>query len=911
MRLPRHIHVRTTLAAVLFSAATLLASAPPAAQAVVSDYGIESVGASLSTTQAGKHPDFTTTINLKTDPTAPPDEFGNQPTYANTKDIAVELPPGLVGNPNAVAQCTLLQFATTFGGGAGCPQDSQVGITRFRVFGDPITLTEPIFNLEPPSGDPNKVARLGFYALSLPILINVRVRSESDYGLTAELNAVPSGAKLLTATTTLWGVPADPSHDTQRLTSLEGWPESLSESPPRKSGLAPAPFMTNPTSCQGPLHVGFAADSYALPEDASTASAVLPEITGCGLVAFDPSLAVTPTSQKAAAPTGLDATLHIPQDETVNGLATSQLRDAVVTLPEGMTIASGAADGLQGCSAEQVGIGVPDQAANCPDASKIGSAEFDVPALSRTLHGAVYQRTPEPGNLFRIWLVADELGVHVKIGGEVRPDPVTGQITSIFAETPQVPLEEFRLHFKGGPRAVLANPSICGTYFTHSKLTPWSGSTPVIGESPMTIDQSCDTGAFAPKISGGSTNPVAGSFSSVVLDLTREDGEQNVARLDVTTPPGLLGKLAGIPLCPAAQAEIGACGASSQVGTTAVAAGPGPSPLWIPQPGKDPTAVFLSGPYEGAPYSFVVKTPAQAGPFDLGNVVVRAGIFVDPDTARVTVKSDPLPQILEGVPVFYRTIHVDLDRPDFTLNPTSCDPMSLRGTITSSQGAVADASDRFQVGGCANLGFKPHLATRLFGPTRRGAHPSLRATLITHPGEANIGRAAVTLPPAEFLDQGHIRTVCTRVQFAASECPEASIYGHARAVTPLLDQPLEGPIYLRSSSHELPDLVAALSGQVKFNLVGRIDSVKRGGIRTTFESVPDAPVSKFVLSMQGGAKGLLVNSTNICTRGGRLLARFDGQNGKIYDSKSPLKNSCGTAGRRAGHSRQRVKHASP
>jgi hypothetical protein len=904
MRIPVRSCVAVKLSSALLSAGTLFCWAllVVPAEAAPSDYGFASVSASLSTTQAGGHPDFTTVVNLKTDPTGEPDLAGNRPPYGKTKDLTVALPPGLIGNPNSVAQCTPLQFGTAFKKG-GCPQDSQVGVTVLRLYSLNRTLTEPIFNMEPPSGDPNTVARLAFYGYVYPIFINVKVRSESDYGLTAELKAVPSAVGLISATTTLWAVPADHSHDTQRLTAAEA--VNVSESPPRPSGLAPMPFLSNPTSCGGPLGIDFATDSYALPNQVSTMSAPLPAITGCGLVHFEPSLSVTPTSRKAAAPTGLDATLNIPQDETLKGLATSQLRDAVVTLPEGMAIASGAADGLQGCSAEQVGLGVPDQAANCPDASKIGTAEFDVPALSRTLHGAVYQRTPEPGNLFRIWLVADELGVHVKIGGEVHPDPVTGQITSIFAETPQVPLEEFRLHFKGGPRAVLANPASCGTYSTHSELTPWSSSNPVTGDSPMTIDQSCDTGAFSPKISGGSTNPVAGSFASVVVDLTREDGEQNVARLDVTTPPGLLGKLAGIPLCPPAQAEIGACGASSQVGATAVAAGPGPSPLWIPQPGKDPTAVFLSGPYEGAPYSFVVKTPAQAGPFDLGNVVVRAGIFVDPDTAQVTVKSDPLPQILEGVPVFYRTVHVDLDRPDFTLNPTSCDPMSLRGTITSSQGAVAGASDRFQVGGCANLGFKPHLSTRLFGPTRRGAHPSLRAILRTHPGEANIGRAAVTLPPAEFLDQGHIRTVCTRVQFAASECPEASIYGHAKAVTPLLDQPLEGPVFLRSSSHELPDLVAALSGQVRFNLVGRIDSVKRGGIRTTFESVPDAPVSEFVLSMQGGTKGLLVNSTNICTRGGRLLARFDGQNGKIYDSKPPLKNSCGAPGRRASHGRLR------
>jgi len=893
VRFPRRNRIAIKLSGVLLSAEALLCWALFAvpAEAAPSDYGFASVSASLSTTQAGAHPNFTTVVTLKTDPNGEPDLAGNQPPHGKTKDLKVTLPPGLIGNPNSVAQCTTLQFETAFEKG-GCPQDSQVGVTVLRLYSLNRTLTEPIFNMEPPSGDPNTVARLAFYGYVYPIFINVRVRSESDYGLTAELKAVPSAVGLISATTTLWAVPADPSHDTQRLTSAEA--VNVSASPPRASGLAPKPFLSDPTSCGGPLSIDFATNSYALPDQVSTASAALPAITGCGLVNFDPSLSVTPTSREAAAPTGLDATLNIPQDETVKGLATSQLRNAVVTLPEGMTIASGAADGLQGCSAEQVGLGAPDKAAECPDASKIGTAEFDVPALSQTLQGAVYQRTPEPGNLFRIWLVADELGVHVKIGGEVHPDPVTGQITSIFTETPQVPLEEFRLHFKGGSRAVLANPPHCATYFTHSEFTPWSGTPPVSGDSPMTIDQGCDTGGFSPKIFGGTTNPVAGSFSPVVLNLTREDGEQNVSGLDVTTPPGLLGKLAGVPLCPVAQAETGTCDAASQIGVTAVAAGPGPSPLWIPQPDKDPTAVYLSGPYKGAPYSLVVKTPAQAGPFDLGTVVVRAGIFVDPNTAQITVKSDTLPQILEGVPVFYRTIHVDIDKANFTLNPTSCDPMSIDSVVRSDKGAVSNVSDRFQVGGCASLGFKPSLETRLFGSTHRGTHPRLRAILKAHPGEANIGRAVVSLPHSEFLEQSHIRTVCTRVQFAADECPEASIYGHARAITPLLDQPLEGPVYLRSSSHKLPDLVVALSGQVKFNLVGRIDSAHDGGIRTTFESVPDAPVSKFVLNMQGGKKGLLVNSENLCSPKAktRTIVRLTAQNGKIHDFNPLVRDSC-------------------
>jgi len=872
--------------------AAMLAN-PAAAPAAYSDYGLAAVGAALSTTQAGSHPDFTTSFELKTDPVSPADSNGLHKPYARTRDITVSLPPGLIGNPNAVGQCTTLQLTTAFEEG-GCPLDSQVGIAVIHLYGIH-TLVEPVYNMEAPGGD--SVARLGLLATTLPNYIDVQVRSEGDYGLTATLEGVPANEKLVSATTTLWAVPAASAHDTERLTPREAFLEVKSESPPREFGLAPAPFMTNPTSCGEPLQVGFATDSYQLPGQFSEASAALSPITGCGLIAFDPSLSVTPTNSEAAAPTGLDAQLDVPQDETVGGRATSELRYATVTLPEGMTIAPGAADGLEACSSEQVGLETRLPAA-CPDASKIGNAEFDVPQLSRVLHGDVYQRTPRKGDLFGIWLVTDELGVHVKIPGDIHADPSTGQLTTVFNGTaqaggnPQVPLRRLKLHFKGGPRGVLSTPSSCGVHQTNYEFTPWSGGSPVSGSAPMTIDRGCDTGGFAPKLSAGAINPVAGSFSPLVTSLSREAGEGNVSGLDVTLPAGLLAKLSGVPLCEGIAAESGDCPPGSKIGTTTVAVGPGPSPLWVPQPGKDPTAVYLSGPYRGAPYSLVVKVPAQAGPFDLGTVVVRAAIYVDPETTQVTVRSDPLPQILEGVPIGYRTIHVDVDKPEFALNPTNCETTAVTSSITSDKGAVASPSSRFQITGCGDLGFKPRLGFKLQGKTNRGAHPALRATLKMPQHGANIRRAVVALPRSEFLDQGHIRTVCTRVQFAAEECPAGGVYGHARAFTPLLDQPLEGPVYLRSSSHRLPDLVADLRGQIHVVLDGRIDSVN-GGIRTTFAQVPDAPVSRFVLTMQGGSKGLLVNSEGLCRHANFASAQFTGQNGKIHDFRPVLRAGCG------------------
>jgi hypothetical protein len=881
----------------LFPAAVLCAAMlvlPTTASAAYSDYGLAAVGASLSTTQAGAHPDFTTSFELKTDPASPADSNGLHEPYARTRNISVSLPPGLIGNPNAVGRCTTLQLATAFDAdGGGCPLDSQVGVAVINLY-NVHTLTEPVYNMEAPAGD--TVARLGFMATTLPNYINVQVRSEGDYGLTASLEGVPANEKLVSATTTLWAVPASHSHDTERLTPREAFLEIKSESPPREFGLAPAPFMTNPTSCGGPTQVSFATDSYQIPGQLSEASAPLPEITGCGLVAFDPSLSVTPTSSEAAAPTGLDAQLDVPQDETVGGRATSELRYATVTLPEGMTIAPGAADGLEACSTEQVRLETRLPAA-CPDASKIGSAEFDVPQLSRTLHGDVYQRTPRQGDLFGIWLVTDELGVHVKIPGDIHADPNTGQLTTVFNGTaeaggnPQVPLRQLKLHFKGGPRGVLSTPSSCGTYQTRYEFTPWSGGSPASGGTPMTIDRGCGAGGFSPRLSAGTIDAIAGAFSSVITGLTRESGEENVSGLDVILPTGLLAKLAGVPLCEGVSAESGDCPPGSKIGATAVAVGPGPSPLWIPQPGKDPTGVYISGPYKGAPYGLVVKTPAQAGPFDLGTVVTRAAIEIDPETTRVTVKSDPLPQILEGVPVRYRSIQVAVDRPGFALNPTSCAAKEVAAEAFSEKGATARPSSRFQVGGCSDLGFGPRLAFRLKGKTNRGGHPRLRAVLNMPKGGANVERATVALPHSEFLDQAHIKTICTRVQFAASACPEGAVYGRARAITPLLDEPLEGPVYLRSSSNELPDLVADLRGQIHVVLAGRIDSVD-GGIRTTFARVPDAPVSKFVLTMKGGKKGLLVNSTNLCAQANSAVARFRAQNGSARNLRPVLRNDC-------------------
>jgi len=878
---------RSVLWIALVLVGVLALAVGPANAADVGDFGIEKLSVEESTTEAGLHPDVTIefVLNHEEGPLFP----GQQVSSGRAEDVSIELPPGLVADPTNFPQCSTGQFKS-FG---NCPVASQVGMVKVLLSerGETETVVEPLYNLEPPHED--MVARLGFYAALFPTFIDVSIRND-DYGVTATVHDASGQSPIISATTTLWGSPADPSHDALRLTPFEALfcqTACLAPEGRRSSGLTPVPFMTNPTACVGPRKVVARATSYALTGVPFTAEAPFPATTGCEKLSFDSSLQVEPTSRQAGAPTGLNAVLRIPQTNSVNLPAPSAMRAAKVVLPEGMTINASGADGLEACSDGQVGLG-REVVADCPEASKLGTAVITSPALLEPLRGAIYQRTPAPGNLFRLWLVTDDLGLHLKLPGELHANPATGQLTAEFNETPQLPLEEIQLAFKSGERAPLKNPDACGAYDTKYELAPWSGTPPVTGSSRMTIDLGCDTGGFNPGVSAGVADPVAGAFTSLIVDVTRRDGDDNLGSFDVDLPPGLLAKLKGVPPCSDADAATGACPAGSQIGSLGVATGAGSEPLWLPQSGKEPTGIYLAGPYKGAPNSVVAKVPAQAGPFDLGTVVVRAAIAVDPDTAQVSVKTDPLPQILEGVPVLYRTVHADVNHDNFTIAPTNCKAMTVNSTVASVHGTVAHPSDRFQVGECAALRFKPRLALKLKGGTQRGDYPALTATLETHKNEANIRKISVALPHSEFLAQEHIKTICTRVQFAADECPKGSIYGYAKAVTPLLAEPLSGPVYLRSSSHKLPDLVAALHGQFDVNLSGRIDSVN-GGLRTTFTSVPDAPVTKFVLKMKGGKKSLLVNSDDLCESAHRATVKMDGQNGKIHDSKPLLRTRCG------------------
>lgn len=881
--------LRTAAATAAAALALLVALASPAAAEEFDKFAVESVFASLSDTQAGKHADMTIGVTLTRN--------GNQP-YANARDIEIKLPPGALGNPQGIPRCTAEQLGDSPKSSA-CPFESQVGMTLVRTV-QPVAgvFNEPVYNMVPPKGT-DIVARLGFIAVGWPAFVNLRV-DPVDYSIVATAEGIPSASGLSEATTTIWGVPSDPVHDEDRITPQEALD---GEAPAQPRSVTPGgPFLSNPTDCSTPRQVRVTARSYQLPDQPSTMTAPFPQITGCGKLSFAPTFTTAPTNPEAAAPTGLDSELTIPQDESPQGISTSTLKSARVTLPQGFAINPAAADGLQGCSDVQVGYG-ENAPADCPEAAKIGTIEAEVPALERTLRGAVYQRTPEPGRLFGLWVVADEMGVHLKLPARIEPNPLSGQVTAVFdgidslGGLPQVPVAGLELNVFGGPRAPLSTPG-CGTYLTEFSFTPWSGRPAAAGTTPMQITAGCGKGGFSPRIAAGSLIPFAGKHTPFSFTLTRSDGESNPRTIALHLPQGLLAKLAGVPLCGEAAAATGACPAASRLGSLAAASGVGGAPLWIPQPGRAPTAAYLAGPYKGAPYSIVSVVPAQAGPFDLGLVVNRSAIQVDPDTALATVVTDPLPQLLEGVPVSYRTINVLVDRPGFTLNPTSCLPKQITATVTAADGKVAEAADGFQATGCSRLPYAPKLGLDFRGQMKRSGNPSVEATLTQRPGQANTAAATVILPASQFIDNSHINNPCTRVQFAAEACPAKSILGTVVAKTPLLDEPLRGSVYFRSNGgdRELPDLVADLRGQLRIVLVGFIDSVRKKGVsrvRTRFLGLPDAPVTSFQMKLFGGDRGLIENSRNLCVTRPRVEIRLRGQNGASSATKPRLGLPCG------------------
>ena len=831
-------------------------------------------------TVAGGHP--YQTLNKWTFPVYPKDQM---------KDASIIVPPGFFANPAAAPRCPMSQVMIDPSGGA-CPAGSQVGIAGLGSSG---SYTEafkvPIFNVAPDRGYPALFVAdvmgtvISLYTFPLP-------RTEK-YGLViGSTNA--TRVLLRSFSATFWGVPSLHGSGVSGVPFLSnpvdcsdgepGWKLVTDswEHPGLTSPVTGFPDLTDPTWM--------------------TAADPTPPVTHCDDPAlasqFHPGIDVEPagggTQTQADQPAGIDVGLDFPQTNDPTDLSTTfdsslpqapEAKDITVKLPAGVSISPAAADGLGVCS-DLPGDPAGDQVhydttkpVTCPHASIIGTATSTTPLLARRdpvddevvgpepIHGDVFLIKPHPGDLspggdqdgtFRllIQLESARYGINVKLPGTAVADRATGQLTATFLANPQLPVSTLDIDLRSGPRAPLATPPICGDFATTSRVVPWS--TPGTPDATPSASFAVDSGPngtacadspagrpFSPSLDAGTGSAGGGQPSPLVINVERRDGEQELSTIDVTMPKGFAVAPKGIPYCSdaaiaaavgrtgAAERSDPSCPAATRIGTVTAAAGAGAGPFQVSG------NTYLAGPYKGAPLSLAFITPALAGPFDLGTIVVRAALDVDPETAQVRIKADSLPTILDGVPLRLRSIVVAIDRPGFSINPTSCDVMSIAATIRSANRATSASSDGFQAAGCDALGFAPTLSLKLKGSTKRRGHPALSATVTYPPGAyANIAAASVSLPKAEFLDNSHIGTVCTRVQFAAHACPPASIYGFAKATTPLLDGPVSGPVYLRSSSNKLPDLVADLNGQIEVALVGRIDTNKAAASATPSKRSP-------------------------------------------------------------------------
>ena len=922
-------------------------------------------------TAAGSHPfQVTTTIVANAGPQSGPTRLNStvaQP--ALPRNLRFTLPAGLIGNATAVETCDMATFLDNEKLVNHCPAEAAIGATSVTVI-EPLNLhltriAVPVFNLPPGRGEP---ARFGFLVAGDPVVIDTAVDPENSYRISAEVRNITQLPQFLAATTTLWGAPGAKSHDATRgwkcvyhREGVNGIPGSCPDVP-APTERKDTPFLRLPVSCAAPQPFEAAFEPWNAPIGSLIARAFFqsPPPGACNQLPFDPSLSNALTSKLASNPSGLDLGIQMPNSGLENpaegAVSETQFKRAEVILPEGLTINPSAAEGLAVCSeaayeAERYGSRPGE---GCPEASKIGSVQIKTPLLAEQAEGAVYQATPyenKTESLLGLYLVAKipERGILVKQPIEVRSDPRTGRLVSIARDVPQLPFSSFSFHFREGGRSPLITPPGCGTFHTTARFTPWSATDPdhpdpsevIERGAAFTVERGVDGGAcptgpapFAPGFQAGTLNNQAGSYSPFLMHLTRKDGEQDMGRFSFVLPPGVVPRLAGIPYCPEAgiaraQSRQGAhggqeeiddpsCPAASQIGRTVAGAGVGNQLTYVGG------SLYLAGPYHGDPISAVSITPAVAGPFDAGTVVVREALRLNPVTHVGEVDgaaSDPIPHILKGIPLNLRDLRVYADRPEFTLNPTSCEPFEARSTIWGDGTALeplpehpVDLSSRFQAAGCASLGFEPKLGLKLKGGTKRGAFPALKAVYSPRRhGDANLSRLALTFPNSEFIEQGHFRTICTRVQFAAgpgfgAHCPKGSIYGHVKAWSPLLSEPLQGPVYLRSSNHNLPDAVLALHGLVDIEVATRIDSVK-GRLRAIVGNVPDAPVSRAIVRMQGGQKGLFVNSRNLCHKAKRNRARANakGQNGRRSLTRPVMRAQCGKAKRRAHRHHRRAR----
>lgn len=824
------------------------------------------------------------------------DQNGWYKTYGSVREIRTDLPPGFIGNAVALpAHCQTVGEAIALP--AECPAASAVGgitlETSKGLFED-----LAIFAMEPEYGAPVQFA-FGVATFKLAYTLTARLRPQEAYAIRLVSTPAPKDPELFGASVTMCGFGAKlRTSEVNEQTEFAGCRHA------GQAGANALAMLTNPTRCAGGAPVTrLFADSWDAAGAFTEAAYEDSPLTGCEEIPFEPKISNEPTSKLADAPTGLDVGLSMPTEglEDPQGIAQAALDNVTVKLPAGMAVNPALAGGLQACSEAQVGMsgGVPNSdPVRCPEASKIGTVEVKTPLLGDILTGNVYvaQENANPfKSLLALYLAFGSRrdGLLLKVAGKVTPDPVTGQLTASFTNNPDAPFTWVKLHFASGQRASLVNPPSCGRYRFQSALSPWTAADPSKPTAAETVDQAstfqvargpdggaCPAGGLEASLSAGVASPIAGSSSSFTLDLSRPDGSQRLRALDVTLPPGLTGRLTGVPFCPEAtiasistvegtgarELASSSCPAASLLGSVSVAVGAGSSPFVV-----NGGRAYLAGPYEGAPFSIVIVTPAVAGPFDLGTVVVRSGLYIDPTTARITVKSDPIPTILDGLLLDVRDISVNIDRPRFMLAPTDCEPMALTATVHGAAGATATLSNRFQVGGCANLAFKPLFKASTSGKTSRKDGASLHVRL-AYPKDAlgrdvNIAKVKVDLPKQLPSRLPTLQKACLAATFDSNPavCPPASRVGMARAITPILPVPLEGPAYFVSyGGAKFPELVVVLQGYgVTIDLHGET-FIEHGITSSTFRTVPDQPVESFELTLPQGPYSALAANGNLC-----------------------------------------------
>lgn len=885
--LRRMLLVQPVLCAFALLVVTLALACVLARAAWAAGFGVEAFtqkigsGEPWPATQAGAHPyALTTTImfdhavageeetyeeNAKGEEiaTGEPEIFTH--IYGNPRDLTLNLPAGMVVDPSATpVRCTEAELQTKPSAGGTCPAASAVGIVSLYISGRGEKVKAAVYSMESPPGIP---AALGVDAGGVGFVMHVtgRVRP-GDYGVTAEVSEISEAVSVYGLQLTLWGEPSDPSHDPQRgvcassgsvakAIERESYEQEVSEDKmsrqeyrfscsTERTGLQ---LLTLPETCTGqPLETTLSATSWQSPSAVEPPPATSPPVTGCESLPFTPSLEVTPEPAPAAAesPSGLNVDLKLPGETGPTGLAEADLRDVTLTLPAGMAISPAAAGGLEACTRAPS----PNEPESCPNSSKLGEVTVDTPLLPEPLHGDVYLAQPNAlGSLVGLYLTAAGDGVSARLTASAALDPLTGQVTLTLEGMPPLPLDEIQLRLFGGPRAALQTPAGCGVYTATAQLTAWSGA--LAAPTGTFAIASCAHG-FSPSFTAGAEDARAGAFTPFTALISRRDGEQQLASVHITGPPGLSAVLGGVSRCSPAQAGAGECPAASRIGEASLGLGPGPDPYWA-----SGGTVYLTGPYGGAPLGLEIAFDVRVGPFDLGRVLVRARVGIDSHTAQLQIDSDPLPTILDGVPLDIRTLALSIDRPYFLTNPTACSSVAVTGTLASTAGAVAQVSTPFALAGCASLPFAPTFTAYTRARASRAAGASFSVRVGSGAGQANIGRLRLILPPQLPGRLSTLRHACPAATFDAdpAACPAASDVGRADVRTRALPNPLTGPAYLVShGGAAFPDLVFVLSGEgIAIYLDGNLD-IKHGLISATFNSIPDIPIDSFAATFPEG-----------------------------------------------------------